>query len=440
MIRSLVFASIVALSAVPVGADDWPQWMGPNRDGVWHETGTLDQFPAGGPKVLWRTPIKGGYAGPAVANGRVFVFDYVRADGKLNNDPGARTQLKGQERLLCLEAKSGQVLWEYAYECPYAISYASGPRCTPTVVDGKVYILGAEGNLTCLQADSGSVIWKKELKKEYNTEAPIWGFCSHPLVDGNKLICGVGGDGSTLVAFDKNTGREIWRAVSAKEQGYCPPTIVNAGGTRQLIHWNAEAICGLDPESGKVYWSVPLEANYNMSIMSPRQAGEYLFAGGIGAVSVCLKFAADRPAVSEAWRGNRTKGVGPVNSTPIIDGDHIYGVDQPGPLRCVELKTGKRLWETYEPTTGINDPRRSGSGTAFLVKNGNKYFLMSETGHLIIAKLSPEGYKEVGRAKIIDTSNECFGRQVVWSHPAFANRCVFMRNDREIVCVSLAKD
>lgn len=429
----------LAFAVAPLHADDWPQWMGPNRDDRWNETGTIDQFPADGPKVLWRKPLMGGYAGPAVANGKVYVFDYVRGDGKLGNNPGVRAKFAGEERVVCFDAKTGETLWEYKYAAPYSISYASGPRCTPTVADGKVYTLGAEGHLACLNASTGSRLWTKELKTEYKTEAPMWGFCSHPLIDGNKVICGVGGEGSVLVAFDKQTGKELWKAVSAKEQGYCPPMIYTIGNTRQLIHWNAETITSVDPETGKVYWTEALSPSYAMSIMSPRLEGNQLFAGGIGFVSACLELNTASPTAKVAWKGEKTSSVCPVNSTPILENGYIYGVDQPGQLRCVELKTGKRIWESYEPTTGKKNGRPLNSGTTFLVKNGDKFFLFSETGHLIIAKLSPNGYEELSRAKILEPTNECFGRDVVWSHPAFADKCCFARNDKEIVCVSLGK-
>jgi outer membrane protein assembly factor BamB len=425
------------LLAAHVRADDWPQWLGPKGESVWRETGLLDKFPTSGPKVKWRVPVQDGYAGPAVAGGRVYVADYVTTGDK-RPDPGKRNKLDGTERVLCLDAADGKTLWKHEYPCPYEVSYPGGPRCTPTVSGGKVYTLGTEGNLFCLDASNGSVVWGRELKKDYKTATPVWGFCGHPLVDGQKLICLVGGEGSVAVAFDKDTGKELWRALSAKEPGYCPPSIIEAGGVRQLLIWHSESINSLDPETGKVHWTVPLKPAYGMSISVPRKLGDYLFAGGIGNKAACLKLAADKPAAEVVWQGDAKNAVYPANSTPFLEDGTIYGCDSMGgQLRAVDLATGKRLWETFAPTTG---GRRAGHGTAFLVKNGDRFFLMSETGHLIIARLSPQKYEEVSRAKILEPTGDAFGRDVVWSHPAFAEKCVFARNDKEVVCVSLAAE
>src|SRR5712692_9184202 len=166
-----------------VRADDWPQWLGPKRDGIWRETGILDKFPEGGPKVKWRAQIAAGYAGPAVANGRVYVMDRVLAKGaKIPDEPipsRPKTPIPGTERVLCLSEKDGTLLWLHEYDCPYKVSYPLGPRTTPRVADGKVYALGAEGNLFCLDAEKGKVVWERDLKKAYKIEAPLWGFAAH---------------------------------------------------------------------------------------------------------------------------------------------------------------------------------------------------------------------------------------------------------------------
>lgn len=420
-------------------AEDWPQWLGPKRDSVWRETGIVDVFPENKLPVKWRVPIAGGYSGPAVAGGKVFVTDFVKASGEAFNNPGQRAELKGQERVLCFDAATGKELWKHEYDCPYSISYPAGPRATPTVADGKVYVLGAEGNLLCLNADSGKVVWSKELKKEYKTSTQIWGFCAHPLVDGDRLICVVGGEGSTAVAFDKDTGKELWRSIDARLAGYCPPTIIEAGGARQLLIWDADKLNSLNPETGKKLWSFDLAPQYDMSITAPRQNGDLLFASGIGNVGACLKLTKDKPGAELLWKETARNGVPCANSTPILENGMIYGVDcQQGPLRGVKLETGERVWETYVPTTG-NTGQRASHGTAFLVKHQDRFFLFSETGDLILAKLSPTGYEELSRFHLLEPTQECFGRSVIWSHPAFANKCCFARNDKELVCVSLAK-
>lgn len=240
-----------------------------------------------------------------------------------------------------------------------------------------------------------------------------------------------------VVAFDKDTGAELWKSLSAKDAGYCAPSIIEAGGQRQLLLWHPQAINGLDPETGKVYWTVPLEPLYGMSIQSPRKLGEMLYAGGIGDQAVALKLASDKPAVSEVWRGEKSTGVYPTCSPPFLDQGVIFGACQQGHFRAVDLATGKRLWETFAPTTG---KRFASSGSVFFVKNGERFFMFGESGDLIIAKLSREKYEELARMHVLDPTGDAFGRRVVWSHPAFANRALYARNDKEIVCVSLAAE
>jgi outer membrane protein assembly factor BamB len=436
-------ALLVLLALTPaLIADDWPQWMGPNRDAVWAETGILDRFPPDGPKVLWRSKVGGGYSGPAVANGRVYLFDFVKSAGDDTPNPTGRSELQGQERIVCFKAAEGKPLWTHAYDCPYKISYPAGPRCTPTVHDGKVYALGAMGNLHCLDAAKGTVFWSKDFVKDYGVKVPLWGFCGHPLVDGQRVICIVGGDGTTAVAFDKDTGKELWRSLSSEQTGYSAPTIIQAGGVRQLIIWTGDSLSSLDPETGKAYWTVPLATYMGMSIMTPRKDGDYLYAGAVYGTSVGLKLAGDKPAVTEAWRGPKNMketGLFPTNMTPFAEAGVLYGVDQPGQFRAVKIATGERLWESWLPVTGEAESRPVYTGTAFVVKNADRFVLFNEKGELIIARMSPKGYEELSRAKLLEPTGKAFGRDVVWSHPAFANRCIYARNDKELVCASLAK-
>lgn len=450
--RSLLAAAALAVASSAAQADDWPQWMGPNRDDIWTESGILDTFPAGGPKELWRVAIGGGYAGPAVAGGRVYVADKKLKEGV--KDPTNAfdvSKTDSTERLLCLDAKTGQEIWKYEYECPYTISYREGPRCTPTVSDGKVYFLGAMGDFACLDAKTGKEIWKKNFPKEYEAKVQIWGFAGHPLVYQNLVIALVGGKDAVAVAFDKDTGKEVWKALSAKDAGYCPPTLIDAGGVKQLVVWHAEAINGLNPATGEVYWKFPIKPNSQMSIMAPRQVGEYLYAGGNGGAQVALKLEKDKPDATVAWQQEAVPqgkkagplGLAPINMTPFAEDGVVYGVDQPGMFRAFRAATGERLWWTFKPVLGKveeEDFKAAGTGTVFIVKNGDRYFLFADNGALIIARLTPKGYEEVSRTQLkLDLTQRSFGRKVVWCHPAFADKCVFVRNDKEIVCYSLAK-
>jgi outer membrane protein assembly factor BamB len=432
--------ALAVLAVFSLRADDWPQWLGPQRDGVWRETSIVEKFPAAGLKVRWRAEIGAGYSGPAVANGRVYVMDRRLGEGVKNpSNPFAQTTIPGVERVLCLDESDGRVLWKHEYDCPYGVSYPAGPRVTPTVHDGKVYTLGAEGNLLCLDAEKGSVLWSRDFKTDFGTKTPLWGFAGHPLVDGKKLICLVGGEGSVAVAFDKDTGKELWRALSAKEPGYAPPMIYEFAGKRQLITWHPQAVNSLNPETGEVLWTYPLNPSVRsgMTIPSPRKAGDLLFLTSFYNGSLMLRVDSDKPSL--VWQSRKvsemdTDGLHSVMSTPVLDKGYIYGSCSYGQFRCLKADTGERVWETFEPTTG----KSVRWGNAFIVKNGDRYFLFNEKGDLIIAKLTPEKYEEISRAHLLDPTNTDPGRPVVWSHPAFANRCVYARNDKEIVCVSLA--
>lgn len=438
MSRSFSLLAMI-LATTLASADDWPQWMGPNRDDVWAETGILEKFPASGLKVLWRKPLHGGFAGPAIAHGKVYVTDYVRSAGDEKPAPTKRNDLKGKERVLCFDAQTGKELWKYEYDCSYAISYPAGPRCTPTVDNGKVFSLGAMGDLFCLDAAKGTVIWSKNLPKTYNAPLPLWGYAGHPLVYKNLLICTAGGKDSAVVAFDKETGKEVWKSLNTPEIGYSPPTLIEAGGAPQLLIFHGKSINGLNPETGNLYWSEPLATSFAMAIMAPRRGGDFLFAGGHSGKSVGLKLDTAKPSVTKAWQGSRTTGLAPVSGTPFVENGIVYGIDGNGIFRAMRIATGERLWGTSRPVNGQDgEDRGANEGATFVTKNGDRFFIFGENGDLVIARLSPEKYEEVSRAKLLDPVGIGLGRKVVWSHPAYADKCVFARNDQEIVCASLA--
>lgn len=415
-------------------ADDWPQYMGPRRDNVWREGGLIDKLPREGLPVRWRAKVAGGYAGPAVADGRVFVADYVTTDNvKVANWDRAKTS--GTERILCFDEKTGAEQWRYEYPVTYTISYPAGPRCTPTVDGNRVYTLGAEGRLICFDVATGAALWSRELTQDYQVKAALWGYASHPLVDGDKLICVVGGKGSLAVAFDKLTGAEVWRSQDSLEQGYSPPTMIAAGGVRQLLFASSTKLLSIDPATGKLHWSMPFEATDGAVVMAPLQWRDYLYIGAYKNKNLLLKLSTESPAAEIVW-GNKFKhGIAPMHAQPIVDDEAMYGFDDDGRLYAVEIPTGKRLWGTTEPL----GKRPVESGAAFIVRQRDRYFMFTENGDLITAALCPQGYEELSRTHVLDPTNNAYGRSVAWSPPAYANGHMYVRNDEECICVDLRR-
>jgi len=439
-VRKTVLLALSVLTAPVVArGDDWPQWMGPKRDNVWRETGIVEKFPQGGPKVLWRTPVAGGYAGPAVSNGKVYVTDRVLAKGAVNPaDPfDTKAKVNSSERVLCLDAKTGKEVWKKEYECPYQISYPAGPRCTPVVHEGKVYTLGAMGHFMCFEADTGKLIWEKNFVKDYKAKPALWGWAAHPLIDGKKIVTLVGGEGSHVVAFDKDTGKELWKAGNMPEQGYSPVMITEAGGKRQMIVAAPKAVYSLNPETGEQYWTTPYSPNdFGYAVMTPVRVGDHLFVAGYPARNLLVKLTADKPGIEVVFNNKKKTALYPGSVQPFLLDGLLYGYDDSGMMYAVELPSGNRVWEDAGPVGG---DKPKGSETAFMVKNADRFFFFAETGDLVIGKLTPKGYEEIDRAKVIDPTNAAFGRKVVWCAPAYADKKAVIRNDKEIICVDLAK-
>lgn len=452
--------TLLVVSAMFACADDWPQWLGPKRDGVWRETGIVEKFPAGGPKVLWRQLCGAGYSSPAIAGGKLYITDYVPGEGtKLPAGGFTKGRFAGKERITCRDATTGKPVWSAEFPVTYTISYPAGPRAIPTVDGDRVYVLGAMGDLRCHDTAAGKVLWAKNFPKDYGATIPVWGFAAHPLVDGDKLIClGGGSDDRLVIAFDKKTGKELWASQSCGgDFGYCPPMIYEYGGRRQLIVWHPRAVVGLDPETGKRLWRVDFPVDSGLTISTPRKVGDDgLFLTSFYNGSMLLKVGADKAEVvwKSKGRGEKPGQIADLNSimpTPVVAGDYVYGVAGYGQLRCVEVKTGKPVWETMKATRGKLTPEKVAAeaqpaeierwSNAFITPQDGRYFLFNEQGDLIIADLSPKGYEELDRTHLIDPTNTMAGRgrKVVWVHPSYANKCVFVRNDAEVICVSLAK-
>lgn len=432
MNRALSSAAVLLLSTAALMAEDWPRWLGPRGDSTWNDTGLLTKFPAEGPAILWRAPVANGYSGPAVSGGKVFVMDYQIASG-IVDAKGGRTPLTGQERVVCLDEQSGRPLWAHAYDCPIALSFPNGPRCSPVIDDGIVYSLGAEGHLSALHTADGKAAWEKELKQEYKCESPIWGYASTPVVHGELLYTLAGGPGTAVVALNKKTGAEVWRSLTTADIGYAPPVMTTRDGREELIAWHSESLNGLDPKTGALRWSQPFATVYGMSIMTPRVTRHGILIGVMNARSMMVKPAGDK--VNIVWEGTPKIGPVPKSSTPVVVEEHAYTCDTDGDLRCFKLATGERVWSTLD----VISHKKVNSGTFFMVRTPQQWVLFNDFGELILADIGPAGYKEASRVKILEPLTPATGRNVVWSHPAFANKCVFARNDRELVCVSLAE-
>lgn len=430
-----VILLLLLLVAPSLLAEDWPQWRGKDRLGVWTESGILERFPPGGPQRIWSSPVAHGYAGPAVAGGRVFVTDYRSMQNR-----------KGQERVLCLAEDSGKPLWEKAWPVDYAgLQYPLGPRATPTVDGDRVYVLGSMGDLLCLRVSDGTEFWRRNFQRDFAAELPTWGFVGAPLVDGNRLIALVGGSpDAKVIAFDKLTGKEVWRALDAKaEPGYDPPVIVEAGGVRQLIIWHPAAVASLNPETGQVYWEQPFKIQAGLTVATPVFSRHGLLVSSFYNGSRMYRLLDTRPAAELVWKGSSdseidTDGLHSLVTTPVVAGDHIYGIGSYGHLRCLDARTGKRIWDTLALT---KENARWASGQ--IVRHEDRYFINNDRGELVIARLTPEGYEEVDRATLLRPTNPLRRRRelgaVHWTHPAYANGHLIIRNDEEIVRFSMLR-
>lgn len=438
---AIVCASIVAvcLCMTPSAAQDWPQWNGPNRDGTTAKTVRIalpEQI-----TPTWVADVGLGYSGPVIQGDRLILTDYELESGTITNNAGKRDKLTGRERITCFNSKTGKQLWQHAYDRPYSVSYPSGPRATPTIFNNRVYALGSEGDLICLEMESGEVVWQVSFSDDFGAKTPLWGHAASPLVHESNLICMVGGEGSLVVALDLNTGEVQWKSLSSadNETGYCPPSIVNAGGTEQLMIWDPTTLHSLDPRNGKEYWSESVAPGYGMSILPPICKGDLLFVSGEKQTSAMFRLASDRPTAELLWRGGPKDALYLATSNAIWKGDYIYGADiSSGALMCFEATTGDRKWQSSLPTSGSDRGRGGAHASAFLIDLGNDTLILSETGDLIHAALSPDGYQEISRFHALEPTSKTMGREVVWTYPALAGQNVYVRNDKRLVCFKIA--
>ncbi len=426
--RKLTAAFVVMIGTIPALAEDWPQWRGVNRDAVLDDTKLVDQFATDQLPRLWSVPLGAGYSGPTVADGRVYVTD--------RGPEGVETEI---ERILCFSAKDGSLIWNHTYDAPYTISYRAGPRASVTVHEGRAIAVGAMGHMKCLNAETGEVIWEHDLNRKYSVQMPVWGITAAPLVYHDLVIQIVGGAGDAcVVAFDLKTGQPRWQALNDRA-AYSAPIVIRQGSQDVVVCWTGDSVSGLDPTTGKVFWGIPMSPrNMPIGVATPVVQGNNLFVSSFYDGSLLIRLDSRRPAAEQVWRriGENERNTDALHcmiSTPIIKGDYIYGVDSYGQLRCLDLKSGDRIWED---TTAVPTARWA---TIHTFRYGDRELMFNDQGELMIATLSPDGFQEISRTKILDPTREQLNRRdgVTWAHPAIADGFIYARSDKELVCASL---
>jgi outer membrane protein assembly factor BamB len=370
-------------------------------------------------KIRWRRPVGGGWASPVVSQGRVFVFDV------------AMIKPVAKERLHCFEEKTGRILWVFAYEEPYGEwtyvpERGAGPTATPIVEGDRIYIVGANGRTHCLDVNTGRVRWEKKIGQEYQVSEMS---CRpSPLIEDSMLIVFTGAKpGASVLALDKQTGREVWKGLDDPVSN-SSPIVIQAGGKRQLIVWSDSSLASLDPASGQVYWRERMVTSNNDSVATPVFQGGRLLVSGL-----MVDVSANPPAAVFRWPEIRTpaKRILSNTSTPWMRGEHIFAAKGRGELVCLEAATGRQIWSTNGLTAA-----KTGASIQ-LTPQGGGYFLFTDEGNLIRGQLSPAGYREISRAHLLDPTWPFEQTKYVYAPPAFANAHVFARSEAEVVCASL---
>lgn len=402
---------------------DWHQWRGPERSGQWYNGPRVDTLTEDLISNRWEATLGSGYSGPTVSNGLVYVMDLS----------------EGEERIVCLDARNGEKKWVYSYPVAYSVGYPTGPRASVLIHSGKAYSWGTMGHLFCLDASTGEVLWQINTAEKYQSPMPIWGMASNPFMYNELLVVQVGGaGGACLVAFNKDSGKEVWRAID-DEASYSSPVLISQAGKKVLVCWTANAVSGLNPLTGDEYWTLRLEPlRMIMNISDPVYEAPYLFLSAFfdGAYlveldqqSLSARLVYHRHGESE----RKTDALHCCISTPLIQDDKVYGVGSYGETRCLDLLTGDRIWEDLSLV-----PKERWANIHF-VTQGDQVWGFNEVGELLLGKFSPNGYTDLGRVKLIDpvkiSPNPRNG--VNWAHPAFVGNSIFVRSDDRIICLDI---
>jgi outer membrane protein assembly factor BamB len=399
-------APLLLLLALPAPAADWPQWLGPKRDGSSPEK--LSPW-KGELKAAWRAPVGDGHSSPVIANGKVYLH--------------AKVKDKSAEELLCFDAQTGSKLWNTGYPRGFILNpFGTGPQGTPTVANGKVYTFGITGVLTCFDAETGRQVWQVDTAKEFKPPKLIFGSACSPLVDGDKVLVNVGAKGASVVAFSADKGEPVWKSLD-DGPSYSSGIALGQGADRQYVFLTQLGLRGFAPNDGNKLWEFPLKDKANESSTTPVVAGDMLLASSITYGMVGLKL--EKGEVKRVWQNPKLTCY---FSTPIPVGKkHTFVVTgamsfkPTSSLHCIETETGKIVW-TKE---------RVGKYHAAMLRTADdKLLLLSDLGDLILFEPDPAKYKELARSKIAKGEG-------IWAHPALVDGKVYFRDDKELVCLQM---
>jgi outer membrane protein assembly factor BamB len=406
--RLLEKAPLKASDTRAESSGEWPQWRGPRRDGVSLETGLLTVWPRSGLKEIWRTPRESptpGYSCLAVSGGRLFTLIAEKRNGRQH------------EAVVCFDAVSGKELWRYSYPCTYDFAYGSGPRSTPTVEGEYVYTVGATGTFLCLRTRTGEKVWEHNLLTEFGADNLAWGMSFSPLIVGELIYTNPGGpDGNSLAAFNKSTGKLVWKALDDKA-GYSSPIAVTAAGAPQIIFFTGKALVSVSPEGGKLYWRYPWKTRYDCNVATPIAVGDYLFISSYYdkgcAVLHVVKDESGRPQVKMVYESNQMCNH---FSSCVYYQEHLYGFSD-DLLTCMEFRTGRVRWQ------------QRGFHKGSLTLADGHLIILGDAGRLALAEATPEGYREKSSAQV--------GEGTCWTVPVVAGGRLYVRDEKRIVCLDL---
>jgi outer membrane protein assembly factor BamB len=417
-------ALAVFLAATTLPAADWPQWRGPNRDGISTETGLLKAWPKGGPPLAWKINLGGyGYASPSIVGDKIYIT-------------AAEDHEKGQKEFaLCLSAKDGRQIWKTP-ELPVGdkkysdYSRGNGPRSSPTVAGEFVYILGAHGDLCCLKAADGSVVWSHNLVKDFGGKLEAWGYSESVLIDGGKLVCTPGGDKGTILALDPKTGKKIWQSEELKDPpGYASIIAADIGGVRQYITQTNKSAVGVRASDGKLLWRVAQLKRGVAVIPTPIVHDGYaFFTSGYGAGCELIKLEPDGDGTKATVVYTNNKLLTNHHGGAIRIGGYVYGHSDSG---------GR--WVCFDDTQGGSDPTsefKFGKGSV-IAADGRLYCYSESKGEVVLVDASPGGWKEMGRFEIPQKSTPRRGGSI-WTHPVIANGKLYLRDHELLFCYNIA--